>query len=100
MRRAAWGAMARDLDRERRNKALVLEAFDALVNRRDFAAAEKYSSPTYIQHSVGIAPGREALFAWCAVVVHAAPRSRVFDAPRAGPEIARRPNSNVCVGGG
>jgi hypothetical protein len=41
--------MARDLDHETRNKALVLEA-DALFNRRDFAAAEKYWSHTYIQH--------------------------------------------------
>ena len=55
------GAMARDLDQEMRNKALVLEAFDALFNRRDFAAAEKYWSPTYIQHSAGIAPGRDGL---------------------------------------
>src|SRR5260370_8485872 len=54
--------MARDLDQEARNKALVLEAFDALFNRRDFAAAEKDFSPTYIQHSAGIAPGREGLF--------------------------------------
>jgi predicted SnoaL-like aldol condensation-catalyzing enzyme len=56
------GAMARDLDQETRNKALVLEAFDALFNRRDFAAAEKSFAPTYIQHSVGIAPGRDGLF--------------------------------------
>src|SRR2546428_8167579 len=54
--------MARDLDQETRNKALVLEAFDVLFNRRDFAAAEKYWSPTYIQHSTGIAPGRDGLF--------------------------------------
>ena len=54
--------MARDLDQERRNKALVLDAFDVLFNRRDFEAAEKYWSPTYIQHSAGIAPGRDGLF--------------------------------------
>jgi predicted SnoaL-like aldol condensation-catalyzing enzyme len=54
--------MARDLDREASNKALVLDAFDALFNRRDFEAAEKYWSPTYIQHSAGIAPGRDGLF--------------------------------------
>ena len=54
--------MVRDLDREARNKALVLEAFDALFNGRDFAAAEQYFSPTYLQHSVGIAPGRDGLF--------------------------------------
>ena len=55
--------MARDLDRESRNKALVLEAFNALFNRRDFAVAEHYFAPTYIQHSSGIAQGREGLFA-------------------------------------
>jgi len=36
--------MARDLNQELKNKTLVLEAFDALFNRRDFAAAEKYCS--------------------------------------------------------
>src|SRR5713101_3065976 len=54
--------MVRDLDREARNKGLVLEAFDALFNRRAFAVAEQYFSPGYIQHSVGIAPGRDGLF--------------------------------------
>ena len=44
------------------NKALVLEAFDALFNKRDYAAAERYWSPHYIQHSAHIAPGREGLF--------------------------------------
>ncbi len=41
-----------------KNKALVLEAFDTLFNKRDYAAAEKYWSPNYIQHSAHIAPGR------------------------------------------
>jgi predicted SnoaL-like aldol condensation-catalyzing enzyme len=47
---------------EEKNKALVLEAFDTLFNKRDYAAAERYWSPNYIQHSAHIAPGREALF--------------------------------------
>jgi predicted SnoaL-like aldol condensation-catalyzing enzyme len=47
---------------ESKNKALVLEAFDILFNRRDYAAAEKLWSPHYIQHSAHIAPGREGLF--------------------------------------
>jgi predicted SnoaL-like aldol condensation-catalyzing enzyme len=55
--------MARDLEQEARNKALTLEAFDALFNRRDFEAAERYWSPEYIQHSAGIGPGRDGLFA-------------------------------------
>ncbi len=44
------------------NKKLVLEAFDTLFNRRDYAAAERYWSPHYIQHSAHIEPGREGLF--------------------------------------
>jgi predicted SnoaL-like aldol condensation-catalyzing enzyme len=47
---------------QERNKALVLEAFDTLFNRRDYAAAERFWSPGYIQHSAHIAPGREGLF--------------------------------------
>src|ERR1700679_3293604 len=45
------------------NKAIVLEAFDTLFNKRDYAAAEHFWSPSYIQHSAHIAPGREGLFA-------------------------------------
>ena len=44
------------------NKALVLEAFDTLFNKRDYAAAERLWSPDYIQHSDHIAPGRDGLF--------------------------------------
>jgi predicted SnoaL-like aldol condensation-catalyzing enzyme len=40
---------------QEKNKALVLEAFDTLFNKRDYAAA-------YIQHSAHIEPGREGLF--------------------------------------
>jgi predicted SnoaL-like aldol condensation-catalyzing enzyme len=44
------------------NKALVLQAFDTLFNKRDYAAAEKFWSPHYIQHSAHIPPGRDGLF--------------------------------------
>jgi predicted SnoaL-like aldol condensation-catalyzing enzyme len=47
---------------QERNKALVLQAFDLLFNKRDYAAAEKLWSPRYMQHSAHIAPGREGLF--------------------------------------
>jgi F420H(2)-dependent quinone reductase len=47
---------------EERNKAVVLEAFDTLFNRRDYAAAQRFWSPDYIQHSAHIEPGREGLF--------------------------------------
>ena len=44
------------------NKALVLEAFDTLFNRRDYEAAERFWSDRYIQHSAHIPPGRDGLF--------------------------------------
>jgi predicted SnoaL-like aldol condensation-catalyzing enzyme len=47
---------------EEKNKALVLKAFDTLFNERDYATAERFWSPQYIQHSAHIAPGREGLF--------------------------------------
>ena len=47
---------------EAANKALVLEAFDTLFNQRDYAAAARFWSPDYIQHSAHIEPGRDGLF--------------------------------------
>ncbi len=44
------------------NKALVLKAFNALFNERDFATAEALWSDKYLQHSAHIPPGREGLF--------------------------------------
>jgi predicted SnoaL-like aldol condensation-catalyzing enzyme len=45
-----------------RNKTIVLEAFDALFNQRDYEKAAGFWSPDYIQHSAHIAPGRDGLF--------------------------------------
>ena len=45
-----------------RNKTFVLEAFETLFNKKDFAAAEKFWSSNYIQHSAHIPPGRDGLF--------------------------------------
>ena len=44
------------------NKALVLEAFDTLFNKRDYEAAARFWSDTYIQHSPHIESGRDGLF--------------------------------------
>ena len=44
------------------NKALVLEAFDTLFNKRDYEAAARLWSDTYVQHSAHIEPGRAGLF--------------------------------------
>jgi predicted SnoaL-like aldol condensation-catalyzing enzyme len=48
--------------RQEKNKALVLDAFDTLFNKRDYTAAETYWSPNYIQHSAHIPAGRDGLF--------------------------------------
>ena len=44
------------------NVQIVLDAFDTLFNKRDYAAAERLWSPNYIQHSAHIPPGRDGLF--------------------------------------
>jgi len=65
------------------NKALVLEAFETLFNRRDYVAAERFWSPDYIQHSAHIAPGRAGL----------------FDLVRSLPETARYENQLIVAEG-
>ena len=45
-----------------KNKAIVLDAFETLFNKRDYTAAERFWSPNYIQHSAHIEPGRDGLF--------------------------------------
>ena len=44
------------------NKALVLNAFDTLFNKRDYGAAARFWSENYIQHSSHIERGRDGLF--------------------------------------
>jgi predicted SnoaL-like aldol condensation-catalyzing enzyme len=45
-----------------KNKKPVFTVFDTLFNKRDYAAAEKFRSPSYIQHNAHIPPGRDGLF--------------------------------------
>jgi predicted SnoaL-like aldol condensation-catalyzing enzyme len=45
----------------KRNMQIPLNAFDTLFNRRDYATAERFWSPSYIQHGAHI-PGRDGLF--------------------------------------
>ena len=47
---------------EEKNKSTVLEAFETLFNKRDYARALNFWSQKYIQHSAHIPPGREGLF--------------------------------------
>lgn len=58
-----------------KNKKIVLEAFDTLFNKRDYATAESFWSPDYIQHSAHIQPGREGLFE----LVRAAPDTLKYE---------------------
>jgi predicted SnoaL-like aldol condensation-catalyzing enzyme len=45
-----------------KNRILVLEAFEALFNQRDYEKASTYWSPDYIQHSANVPPGRDGVF--------------------------------------
>jgi pimeloyl-ACP methyl ester carboxylesterase/predicted SnoaL-like aldol condensation-catalyzing enzyme len=47
---------------QEQSEALVLQAFDTLFNKRDYAAAERFWSSDYIQHSAHVPPGRDGLF--------------------------------------
>ena len=58
-----------------KNKAIVLEAFDTLFNKRNYSAAERFWSPNYIQHSAHIEPGRDGLFN----LIKAAPPSLAYE---------------------
>ena len=48
--------------KEKKNQSTVLEAFETLFNKRDYAMALNFWSPNYIQHSAHIPPGRKGLF--------------------------------------
>jgi predicted SnoaL-like aldol condensation-catalyzing enzyme len=65
------------------NKAIVLEAFDTLFNKRDYEKAATFWSPNYVQHSAHIPPGRDGL----------------FDLVRAAPQTLRYENSLIFVDG-
>ena len=47
---------------EEKNKSTVLEAFETLFNKRDFAKALNFWTSSYVQHSAHIPPGREGPF--------------------------------------
>ena len=68
---------------EERNRALVIEAFNTVFNKRDYSAAERSWSPAYIQYSAHIEPGREGR----------------FELIRASPEELRYEHQLVLAGG-
>jgi len=57
------------------NKQIVLKAFDALFNRKDFEGARRFWSPDYIQHNPLVSDGPQALFDF----VRALPASTSFE---------------------
>ena len=61
------------------NKDFVLAAFDTLFNKRDYETAANLWSPSYIQHSAHIPPGRDGLFN---LVRSAPPEMRSTASPR------------------
>jgi predicted SnoaL-like aldol condensation-catalyzing enzyme len=65
-------------------RTLVLEAFEALFNKRYYVAAERYWSDHYIQHSAHIGPGRDGL----------------FNLVRASPDTLRYQNQLILAEGG
>jgi len=55
-----WGHAARADDRqEEANKKTVLAFYEAALNQKDFAAAQKYMGPRYTQHNPNAADGPE-----------------------------------------
>jgi len=64
---------------EGKNKAIVLEAFDTLFNKRDYATAKKFWADNYVQHSAHIPQGREGLFE----LIRGAPANMHYENARA-----------------
>lgn len=57
-----WIAKEQSRDHDDRREQSSGSGGDTLFNKRDYAAAERYWSPNYVQHSAHIAPGRDGLF--------------------------------------
>jgi predicted SnoaL-like aldol condensation-catalyzing enzyme len=70
--------------------ALVLEAFDTLFDKRDYATAEKFWSEDYVQHSSRIPPGRDGLFE----VIKSRPPEFAYE-----PELIMAENDLVMIWG-
>lgn len=54
---------ARDLVQEEKNRALVLEFYEAVFVRHDLTAADRVLAETYIQHNPRVPDGRAAFVA-------------------------------------
>ncbi len=72
-----------------RNKRLVLDAFDTLFNKRDYAAAEKFWSPDYIQHSAHIIKNGIFLEHWDVIQDEAAKEESKSGLPMFGEKFTK-----------
>ena len=64
-------------DQERVNRDVVLEFYEAGVNRRDYAAAFRHLADHYIQHNPNVADGREGFREFFDFMQHKFPKFRV-----------------------
>jgi predicted SnoaL-like aldol condensation-catalyzing enzyme len=60
---AAQAQPARDFAREERNRALVIEFYEGVFQRRDLGVAERLLAEGYIQHNPRVPDGRDAFIA-------------------------------------
>lgn len=66
---------------ERRNHALVMAMFDAVLKPMDSSSVDRFISPDYVQHSPMAPPGRDALKAFLDMIRQETPQA-VHDVKR------------------
>ncbi len=64
-------------EQERRNRDVVLDFYEAGVNRRDYAAAFRHLAERYIQHDPEVADGRQGLREFFDLMQRQYPKFRV-----------------------
>ncbi|WP_083469269.1 nuclear transport factor 2 family protein [Methylobacterium variabile] len=77
---AALAQAPRDIQREERNRRLVVEFYEAVFARHDLSAADRYLSEDYIQHNPRVPDGRAPFVAAFSRLFAANPamRSRIL----------------------
>ncbi|WP_376097926.1 nuclear transport factor 2 family protein [Roseomonas sp. CCTCC AB2023176] len=69
-------APRRDVEREERNRRLVVAFYEAVFVRHDLSAAERYLSEDYRQHNPRVPDGRAAFVAVFSRILAANPQAR------------------------
>jgi predicted SnoaL-like aldol condensation-catalyzing enzyme len=82
-------------------KARVLAFYDAVVNAKDFATAERYLGDRYVQHNPLVADGSEGLRGFIDLLRERFPQSRseVLRAVAEGPFVVLHVRSTRTPGG-